>query len=839
MNILFLILVVGVAILVAWRKKWVRVDMVAGSVLALPFLIIYPLVRGEFHTTLTASAIGGFLVQILWVAVLGALAGALYALFIHRHIHAGPPARRALLAWLGLVPLLVVIVQLTTGESFFFSASVGIAVALALVIALQRSLVFDALLAMVGMAAFYLLVYVFFTQVLGVSTGSGGIIFLGYPLEDLLSVLAFGALWGPPFAASQSLNRGESPLIVPGRQGANRLVILAGSFLVIAVGFAWLGTQFVRVPRVIASSPAAEEVIDTLVTPITIQLDRPLDRTKVAVTITPPVEGDLSFEDPYIQRTFMRKIIFTPETYFQPNTTYTVTVSSLKNILGKREGDYSYTFTTPSLPTVVSLTPPPEQKDVAICEPLTVTMDQEVTALTEINFQLEPRAEFTPALSEDKKSFQIKPEACLSQSQTYILTVLRRLHVTNSDGLIISTEEPVAIGSTTFTTKGAPGITAVAPQGGGVLTSTSEVVITFTEAMEAADLASFITLTPAPAGSWSWRDSKTAVYTFSAPLPFSTAITIAMKEGMKDEKGGFLPSAASFTFTTIGAVRVSSVTPYGGSGGIKVGTPIRVTFDQPVDHASAEAHFSLTPAVEGSFSWQGQTMIYSGTLAKDTAYRITVATGVKSLIGLDLASTFSNSFQTETSSVLLNIPVYYQQHQLSCEIAALKMGLSYKGVSVSEDHLLSQIPKYAAGRDGNTWGDPDQEFVGDVNGRQNSSGYGVHAGPILKLASTYRTAQSTSGWTVQNLAQSLASGNPVVIWGTLGSAREDSWTTPAGRQINTWVGEHARTAIGFTGTVDNPITFIINDPIQGRIHWSTAQLKANWATFGNMGVAIE
>ena len=129
-------------------------------------------------------------------------------------------------------------------------------------------------------------------------------------------------------------------------------------------------------------------------------------------------------------------------------------------------------------------------------------------------------------------------------------------------------------------------------------------------------------------------------------------------------------------------------------------------------------------------------------------------------------------------------------------------------------------------------------YVGNIDGRQNSTGYGVHWDPIARAASNWRQAKAFSGWTVSQLAWEIEAGNPVIIWGVLGSAYSDPWVTPGGKQIAAWKGEHVRTLIGYTGSPDNPASFIINDPIVGRITWSVNTLKNDWAKFNNSGVVV-
>ena len=180
-----------------------------------------------------------------------------------------------------------------------------------------------------------------------------------------------------------------------------------------------------------------------------------------------------------------------------------------------------------------------------------------------------------------------------------------------------------------------------------------------------------------------------------------------------------------------------------------------------------------------------------------------------------------------------------QDRPLTCEVAALKMALRYKGANVSENDLMDRIGNADPyGRDGNVWGDPNTAFVGDPSGSQNSTGYGVHWGPIARVASQFASAQAFSGWSASDLAREIAAGNPVEIWGTIGRAKPDSWQTPGGERINAWVGEHTRTVIGFAGNIDNPTRFIINDPAAGQLNWTIDQLRSNWSAFGNSGVVI-
>lgn len=192
------------------------------------------------------------------------------------------------------------------------------------------------------------------------------------------------------------------------------------------------------------------------------------------------------------------------------------------------------------------------------------------------------------------------------------------------------------------------------------------------------------------------------------------------------------------------------------------------------------------------------------------------------------------------SAVNLAVPYHHQQHNLSCEAASLLMALQYRGVNVTENELIAQLPTSDPGprNSGNIWGDPELGFVGNINGSMPNTGYGVYEQPIYNLALKYRPAKIIASGTVADLATELSNGNPVVIWGVIGKGRDISWQTSAGLAIKAQMNEHARTLIGFTGTSDNPQLMILLDPIFGEIRMNIADFLANWAKMNNRAVVI-
>ncbi|MDD5341130.1 MAG: C39 family peptidase [Patescibacteria group bacterium] len=191
-------------------------------------------------------------------------------------------------------------------------------------------------------------------------------------------------------------------------------------------------------------------------------------------------------------------------------------------------------------------------------------------------------------------------------------------------------------------------------------------------------------------------------------------------------------------------------------------------------------------------------------------------------------------------AVDLTVPYHHQQHALSCEVASLTMALNYKGVKVTENELIAQLPFSFTGprQTGNIWGDPNLGFVGNIDGTMPNTGYGVYEQPIYDLASKYRSAKIITNGTVADLITELVNGNPIVVWGVVGSGKDISWKTPNGKVISAKLDEHARTLIGFTGTSDNPKLLILDDPIYGKIRMSVSSFQKNWGMLDNRAVVI-
>ncbi|HHF53439.1 MAG TPA: DUF5123 domain-containing protein, partial [candidate division WOR-3 bacterium] len=98
---------------------------------------------------------------------------------------------------------------------------------------------------------------------------------------------------------------------------------------------------------------------------------------------------------------------------------------------------------------------------------------------------------------------------------------------------------------------------------------------------------------------------------------------------------------------------------------VSIDTTISVTFSEAMNKTSAEGAFSISPSVSGSFSWDGNKMIFTpdSNLAYNTTYTVNISTSAEDLAGNNLESPYSWQFTTieedTTPPVISNIQTSY------------------------------------------------------------------------------------------------------------------------------------------------------------------------------------
>ena len=199
---------------------------------------------------------------------------------------------------------------------------------------------------------------------------------------------------------------------------------------------------------------------------------------------------------------------------------------------------------------------------------------------------------------------------------------------------------------------------------------------------------------------------------------------------------------------------------------------------------------------------------------------------------------------------VLNIPWAHQVHNLSCEAAALKMALSYYGISVDELKLISYMTRdprparFDVAGHLTRWGDPAAGFVGNPDGRiERYTGYGVYYQPValaamLAGANVVEAGSGLYGAPVPpaHVYQAVLDGHPVVAWisNTYRQVDLGRYLAYDGTTVRYTLTEHAVTIIGVRRDA-----VLINDPWFGRAWHPKAQFESAYRTFAEMAVVLE
>lgn len=198
-----------------------------------------------------------------------------------------------------------------------------------------------------------------------------------------------------------------------------------------------------------------------------------------------------------------------------------------------------------------------------------------------------------------------------------------------------------------------------------------------------------------------------------------------------------------------------------------------------------------------------------------------------------------------TGGRVLDVPLFKQAFQLSCESASLRMALAYRGIQTTDSAILKLIgsdlrPAYQDADGRLRWGDPYETFVGSVNGSEVAlTGYGTYYPPIARAAAALggHVLRQGEGIAASDVYQAVLDGHPVVAWVTYhwATGTRHDYLSFGGRSIP-YAGpiEHAVTVVGVRGG-----EVLVNNPWSGPEWVSKATFEAAYATYNRMAVVLE
>ncbi|HPJ35487.1 MAG TPA: Ig-like domain-containing protein [Spirochaetota bacterium] len=153
--------------------------------------------------------------------------------------------------------------------------------------------------------------------------------------------------------------------------------------------------------------------------------------------------------------------------------------------------------------------------------------------------------------------------------------------------------------------------------------------------------------------------SQKIIFTPPADLLYGATYTVEITTGLRDDKGTYLPSAYTWSFTTEQFFfNLISIYPAGGAIDVPVNTEVIAQFDDNIDFATVNATtFAVSDgaAVAGTYAIDGTLRIVtftpSAVLNGTTLHTVTLTTGILNTGGESMASNYSWNFTTSAAGV--------------------------------------------------------------------------------------------------------------------------------------------------------------------------------------------
>lgn len=610
-------------------------------------------------------------------------------------------------------------------------------------------------------------------------------------------------------------------------------------FLVASIGIGYF-LYSRSTPQIIRSIPVTEAIWENYDKPIEVIFNVPVDKNRLITNMNPLIAGNWVWE-PYFGIDRLTKVgKFYPEETLFPNSRIVIYITGIGRLGNRSEGhEGGIVLQSVALPEVRATTPYHKDTNIEVDKEIGILFTKPVDNLADFEFKLYPETELE-VIKESSTLYKLKPSTTLNQSTEYSIQVIRTPKRVNlKTGDIIEIDNQSLVHNLKFTTVKEPFIKSITPKGSGAKAD-SLIRFRFETEMDKENVISKIKTEPEIIGEYTWQDDRTLILTPSNPLTKATKYKVTILPGLSSKWGGISDKSIEHEFETVGMIKLTSTSPNNGESRVGINSNISITFDQEVDHESAQKNFSISPSINGTFIWEGNKMIFDPVgLGYSTNYSITLAAGIKSIDGIDNEAPLTFNFSTRSNEFIISMPLYYQPQypvSFSCNIYAAKMALAWKGYNTTIPGLIGEMG-YDTRQDGQgRWlGNPYQNYVGNSDG---SWGYGAYAGAVKKVFSNRGIqTEEKSNWNLNELARSIENGNPVIIWRYNGTSsdRNLEWGSPGVYAIN---GQHGGVVTGFRGTIDNPTQFYINDPWFGLVWMDRNTFDYYWSRLNRSALII-
>lgn len=167
-----------------------------------------------------------------------------------------------------------------------------------------------------------------------------------------------------------------------------------------------------------------------------------------------------------------------------------------------------------------------------------------------------------------------------------------------------------------------------------------------------------LTGSAAVSGRFEWFGLRRMIYKLDSPLIPGNAYLMRVTTNAQAANGSRIPLEYIVHFTvgsTIQSPEIVATDPAGSAQGVPTTTAVSVTFSRPMNTASVESAFSISPSVPGVFTWDPAATIMtfqpSEELTSGTVYTVSVSTVARDTDEIALSSSRSISFQVGSDLV--------------------------------------------------------------------------------------------------------------------------------------------------------------------------------------------
>lgn len=336
-----------------------------------------------------------------------------------------------------------------------------------------------------------------------------------------------------------------------------------------------------------------------------------------------------------------RTLSFTPANGLKSGTTYTVSITGVKDEYGNPVADTSFSFSTDAF-RVTSSDPTPQTVSV----PRNKTIILNFNASVDVNSLNTATISFSPSVAfnrsiwyYDNRSVQLDPTGNFSNTTGYTLTV---------SGIKDRHGDAMQAYTLHFTSEGPRiwGITGTSPVNGSTDVPTYQDFIFYVnEDIADTSLANGYTIVPSVTGSI--YDHGDHIHYYPNGLKLGTTYTLNLKSTIRNVLNDPM-TPYTYNFTTA-PFKVTSTSPSAGSTGVYRWTTVYIYFSGNILPGTADSAFSISPATAGSIYTSSNTLYwYPGSeLNANTTYTISIS---NELLSTDSVAVQPYSFNFTTGN---------------------------------------------------------------------------------------------------------------------------------------------------------------------------------------------